>query len=692
MRSQKIDQFLNKLDGVKQTGNNQYQAKCPAHKDKVESFSVNITDEKINFYCHADCSENEILSAMNLKWSDIYFNDQKQTKKKEIVKTYNYENEKGDLLFQAVRFKPKSFRQRRPDNNGGWIWNLKNVDRVLYNLESVIKAIENGQVVYLVEGEKDADNLINLGLTATTSPMGAGKWKQSYTETLKGAKVVIIPDNDKPGIKHAEKVAEKLKGAAESVKLLNLPYLEEKQDVTDWLNQGFDKDDLKKYVEICPEFEKQEEFKDFNDFLPSPIAKEIIKKEKIKNNNIWKYVAESGLFYLYNNGYWESQNEHYLRKMIREYLKEYNEKWDKQHKVKELLEAFRSILLDPANDNLFNAGYNPNTDLINVKNGMLDWKNKKLIDHDPEYYSQFQLPVKYDPKAKCPLWKKSLKEWIPEKQARLFLQEYVGYSLIPDTSFHKFLILYGSGSNGKSTFLNVLIKLFDQKNISSLPLDSITQRFQTIRLKDKLVNICSDISASYLTETGILKGIVTGDPVNAEIKFGESFEFDPVVRLIFSANELPRSNDQTKAWYRRIEIVEFPNEFNKNDPDFDRYLDNKLIKELPGIFNWAVEGLKRLKKQDHFTESEIMKANKQDYEIENDNISAFIEFETEDSEESYEVGSKVYQYYKNYCMRNGFKPKSRHKFTHKLKEIGYETKVKRINGKSKRCYSGLELN
>ena len=116
------------------------------------------------------------------------------------------------------------------------------------------------------------------------------------------------------------------------------------------------------------------------------------------------------------------------------------------------------------------------------------------------------------------------------------------------------------------------------------------------------------------------------------------------------------------------------------------------MKEIPGIFNWALEGLKRLKSNDQFTESALMKANKREYEIENDNISAFIEYETEESKNNYEIGSRVYQEYKNYCMRNNFKPKSRHKFTHKLKEIGYNLEVKWINKKSQRCYKGLKLN
>lgn len=700
----KLDIFLSKLDGVKRTGPEQFKAKCPAHNDKHASLSVSTDDKKINFHCHAGCRGDEILNSLGVDWNDIYFDDnsnyrasnKKSKSKRKIVKTYDYNNEQGNLLFQVVRFKPKTFRQRRPDGKGGWVWSLSDVEPVLYQLERLKPAVDNGKVVYYVEGEKDADNLTELGLTTTTNPNGAGKWKDSYTKTLTGANVVIIPDNDKPGKEHAQKVARELKGAASSVKILELPYLKEKQDVTDWLNKGFDKDDLIKRTKNCPIFkpdsqQKEKEF-EFESFLPSPIASKIIEVEQNKDNS-WKYVAETDLFYFYSNkGYWETQNEIYIRKLIREYLKEINPKWETKHKVSEVLAALKSILLEPENRNLFNAGYNPNTKLINVKTGMIDWKNKKVLDHDPEYYSQFQLPVEYNPEAECINWKQSLKEWVPEKEARMFLQEFVGYSLIPDTSFQKSLILYGTGSNGKSTFLNILIKLFGEENLSSLPLHTLTDRFETVKIQDKLVNICPDISSAYLKETGILKTLIAGEKVKGEFKYGASFSFDPVARLIFSANQLPRSSDQSDAWYRRLEIVKFPNTFSKDDPDFDLHLEDKLKDELPGILNWAIIGLKRLKAQGNFTQSEAIAKAKREYEVDNDNVAAFLEDEAEFPVENYEIASKVYEMYKHYCETNGFKFKSRRQFTSRLKNLGFEITVNWINGKSQRCYKGMILN
>ncbi len=148
-----------------------------------------------------------------------------------IVKAYNYTDQDGHLLFQNVRYEPKSFSQRRPNPNGKaqWIWNLGGVRRVLYNLPALHKAA----TVFVAEGEKDADTLTGLGLVATTNPCGAHtKWRNEYTEHLNGKHVIIVQDNDDPGRKHAQDVARNLHGAAASVKVVAPP---EGKDVTEWL-------------------------------------------------------------------------------------------------------------------------------------------------------------------------------------------------------------------------------------------------------------------------------------------------------------------------------------------------------------------------------------------------------------------------------------------------------------------------
>ena len=153
-----------------------------------------------------------------------------------IVALYSYTDEGGQLLFEVVRkANPKTFRQRRPDGAGGWHWSLKGIRRVLYRLPEVVAAVREGRTVYVVEGEKDADNLTKLGLIATTNAGGAGKWSDEYSKVLRGGQVVILPDNDQPGREHARKVAESLDGIAAEVRIVDLPDLSEGGDVSDWI-------------------------------------------------------------------------------------------------------------------------------------------------------------------------------------------------------------------------------------------------------------------------------------------------------------------------------------------------------------------------------------------------------------------------------------------------------------------------
>ena len=159
------------------------------------------------------------------------------------VCAYDYPDADGVLLFQVLRFEPKDFRQRRPDGTGGWVSNLKGVERVPYRLPQLIEAVSAGRTVYIVEGEKSADRLAALGMDATCSSGGANKWRPSYTPFFVGADVVILPDNDQPGRDHAQQVAEALHEVA-SVRIIALPDLPPKGDVCDWLDAGHTAEEL----------------------------------------------------------------------------------------------------------------------------------------------------------------------------------------------------------------------------------------------------------------------------------------------------------------------------------------------------------------------------------------------------------------------------------------------------------------
>lgn len=248
-----LDHFRS-LNGFRQTGENQYEARCPAHDDRIASLSICTgQDGRALVHCHAGCSTETVVTAMGITTKDLFPANSNGFGKRVVVAIYDYRDLDGTLLYQVVRFKSKKFQQRRPVGDG-WDWSVKGIKRVPYRLPE-LKAADS---IFITEGEKDADALQGIGLTATCNAGGAGKWPDELDQYFRPEQeVVIIPDNDEPGRKHAELVAGHLHPKVESVKILRLEGLPEKGDVSDWL-QGRDPEgaaeELCKLAEGAPEW------------------------------------------------------------------------------------------------------------------------------------------------------------------------------------------------------------------------------------------------------------------------------------------------------------------------------------------------------------------------------------------------------------------------------------------------------
>lgn len=250
-----VEQLLGRLKKVRRSGSG-WVALCPAHEDQNASLSITTgRDGRALVNCHAGCSSQAIVGAIGLTLSDLFAEpiaarpaQPVASTRPRMVKSYDYTDADGKLLFQTCRFEPKTFRQRRPDGNNGWIWNLGDTPPVLYQLPKVLAAATDGKTVFVVEGEKDADTLIDMGYAATTAPMGAGKWREAFADALKGSDVVILPDNDDTGRAHAEQVAASLTNAGCRVRIAILPGLPSKGDVTDWFSDP--NNDLDQFGEI----------------------------------------------------------------------------------------------------------------------------------------------------------------------------------------------------------------------------------------------------------------------------------------------------------------------------------------------------------------------------------------------------------------------------------------------------------
>lgn len=246
-----VTDFLARLGKVRQHSDG-WTALCPAHDDKLASLSIGLGDDgRILAHCHAGCKPEDVVRAIGIPLADM-FPPREESAKAQIIARYAYRDEAEQLLYEVVRFDPKDFRQRCPDGSGGWSWSLKGVRRVLYRLPELLAA-DPAEPVFVVEGEKDADALTGRGLVATTSVGGAGKWRPEYSKALGGRGVVVLPDNDKPGKEYAAQVAVALQGVARSVKVIELPGLPDKGDVSDWLAAGGDAATLERMAhEVAP--------------------------------------------------------------------------------------------------------------------------------------------------------------------------------------------------------------------------------------------------------------------------------------------------------------------------------------------------------------------------------------------------------------------------------------------------------
>lgn len=241
-----LTDVLSRLPGHKKS-NSGYIANCPAHDDRNPSLSVDYQDGCLLLKCHAGCTFEAILSALGL--------DQRTSsnQSKQLVATYPYVDEDGQLLFEVLRFEPKTFRQRRKSSDGTWKYNVQGVRKVLFRLREVVKAVSDGTTIYICEGEKDVLSFEKRSLIATTNPMGAGKWDPGYTKSLIGANIVAVIDRDEAGAKHAAVLKSELQFVTNS-----LTFVQAKtgKDATDHFRAGHQVDDFEPFefssLELSP--------------------------------------------------------------------------------------------------------------------------------------------------------------------------------------------------------------------------------------------------------------------------------------------------------------------------------------------------------------------------------------------------------------------------------------------------------
>ena len=270
----------------------------------------------------------------------------------------------------------------------------------------------------------------------------------------------------------------------------------------------------------------------------------------------------------------------------------------------------------------------PSERFLNVRNGLVYVDSGKLHPHDPLHRTAIQLPVVFDPAARCPKWERFVADVFPADCVAAGVPwEIVALAMMPTSSIQKAVLLEGEGANGKSVFVDALIAFIGNGNVSGLSLQQLEERFARVALLGKLANLCSDLPAKALSGSSVFKAVVSGDLISGEVKYGNPFTFRPFARLIFAANHLPTSSDVSFAFFRRFLVVPFERTFDEKAPTTKRreVLDAELSEpgELSGVLNKALAVLPRIRAHG-MTETPSMKAALDEFRDTTDFIRGWI--------------------------------------------------------------------
>lgn len=404
--------------------------------------------------------------------------------------------------------------------------------------------------------------------------------------------------------------------------------------------------------------------------------------------------------YYYKNGVYHNKGEHITREISEDYMGELSSK----HNKNEIEDHIRDKKYRPRK--IFNAPVN----LIPLKNGVYDINTDTLLPHSPKYYFLNQLPVDYDKKADCPMFKTFLQQICGKNGERRkiiedTIQEYIGYTFYRAYTFKRYVLLDGSGDNGKTALMNVVKSVIGEENNTSVSLQDLNnQRFALAKLYGKLGNISDDLPDKAVKYTGAIKQITGNSPLWGDVKHSkEGISFCNYAKPWYGCNKLPEVYDWSDAFFGRMMQITFLNKFITT-PDYDTIdnhtifkadtnLTEKLIQELPGVLNYGLEGLHRLLENGEFSFEESTSRIREEYIKKTNPVHAYIEEECERTNADWGITKNdFYNEVMMYCERNGYdKPSSQNEVTNKVNDEAGDIylKQRRVNGERVRVWIGI---
>lgn len=715
---------------------NKSQCTCPAHSDKQASLTITQGNKGTLFHCHAGCSLDDILSAAGLDLKDTFY-DVRQNKSnwktyiekregKKIEGIYPYVSLNGSYAFHKIRLEGKKILYGRIENNRFSYGLPRNKPRKSYraiygDLKAIQKAITEDRAIYITEGEKDTITMVKQGYVSFTYGSCAD-WQKEFAELVKGADVVILADNDVPGIQVAKCILSDVMGIAKTARIIvPMPDIP-KADITDYFEAGHSKEEFEQLLkqEIPLQENKAGRFQTLVNILKRLNAIDVYETNDKGYGALFADVFKSKHrynpsrkdFMQYDGKRWIDDTEGLAARSDAKKLSDALLMYASTQGSSDYLKAVTSLcnirnrnnMLTDSKDIYYfgNEDLDKNDYMLNVQNGTLDLSSEKIIfqNHDPDMLLSKICNVNYNPAANCKEWKKFLSEIMQGDMDKIkYLQKLCGISLTGNTQEETCFILYGSTTrNGKSTFCETIIHLLGDYALTMKPESlAVKQNADSRQANGDIARLagCRFCNASeppkrMLFDTALLKSLLGRDSITARHLHQREFSFIPKFKLVINTNYLPLITDDTVFTSGRINVISFDRHFTPEEQD--KHLKDKLrnSEELSGILNWCIEGLQLYRKEGLKPPVAVQNATEA-YRTDSDKIGNFIKECLTKTGKNSSV-KIIYEAYTKWCSDNGFGVENKNNFIADIKGKGLFSLTGTVNGKTlKNIVKGYEI-
>lgn len=599
--------------------------------------------------------------------------------------------------------------------------------------------VESATVLWKVEGVTDAlalSQIVPPDQVVVANTNGAKERPQQWiAELAAGKKAYVIHDCDRPGQDGATHVGEPdgkqrpgwapvLACHATEARNIVLPYAiaaDHGKDLRDWLTDGNGWSDLELLADRGVSFEGESS---------DNLVEHQDDPHRLARINLHQYAMHSdGATLAFWRSEWYSWKRTRYRKIGRDEFRAklsraIKKEFDRQHledlasqkdEVKPVQKISRTLINDvvAATESLcvipehvemgtwIDGNVREKRNYISFQNGILDIEslfsdeeNVALLEHSPKWFSNVALPYSFDPSAECPTWFGFLRKNLEDDIERInVLQEWAGYLLTADTGHQMFLVLEGEGANGKSVYCAAIEAMLGKENCAHVSLEVFGDRFSRTQTLGKLVNISSDAGEIDKMSEGHIKSFVGGETMYFDRKGVAGLDAHPTARLMIACNNRPRFTDRSSGMYRRMKVipwnVQIPIEDRVRNMDKPWWWEGSG--ELPGVFRWALAGLKRLRDQGGFSHCAAADAALEEYQDDMNPARVFLNEQYQAGEGSVPI-TEIYDRYKKWAKANGNHPLASNSFGREVRRTFKSVeKVRKMHaGAREFFYEGLE--